>query len=88
MNKIIDNLVYFSFLDVLVIYMASIVSLEELIETWWAIHSELEITKDSPEYLNEVLVVAFESTLSMCGWSVEKWNDECNAIKADQKMAQ
>jgi len=68
--------------------MSSIVSLEELIETWWAIHAELEITKDSPEYLNEVLVVAFESTLAMCGWSIEEWNDKCNAIKSDQKMAQ
>lgn len=88
MNKIVDNLVSFSNLDMVCINMSSIVSLEELIETWWAIHAELEITKDSPQYLNEVLAVAFESTLAMCGWTVDKWNDECNAIKADQKMAQ
>lgn len=68
--------------------MSSIVSFDELVETWWAIHSELEISEKSPEYLNEVLVVAFESTLAMCGWSIEEWNDKCNAIKSDQKMAQ
>ena len=65
--------------------MSSIVSFDELVETWWAIHGELEISEKSPEYLNEVLVVAFESTLEMCGWTIDEWNDTCNDNK--QKMA-
>lgn len=60
----------------------SIVSFEELVETWWAIHSELEITKDSPGYLTDILTVAFEKTLEMCQWTIEEWNQMCYERKS------
>jgi len=55
-------------------------SYEELHDAWWCIYNALKHV--DPEQVRDYLVrINFESLLKQCGWKIEEWNSELEAVK-------